>query len=105
MKENELTHLIDYEILKEWGFEWGTYMIFNKQKIVTVYFIQDTSHTNKFLFQPVVLQWCSGKKWTILMLIEEKEKIQNVFFEGEITGKINLRTILKSVLVFKPKKV
>lgn len=100
MPEEKLKHILDYKLLKAWGFVWAEKR-FNG-KIVTAYLAKYT-HTDMFGFDDIHIAYMPnqnvGNTW-IISLLETKK----VLFEGVIPDKETLEVILKSTLIFKPNK-
>ena len=99
-----MKHLIDYEILKDWGFEWGAKDNFNGEDICTLYILSDTGHTDMFGFEPIILQMFPDFTLGHIWVLSAFKKDVKTLFTGVIGSKEALKQILKSCIVFKPNK-
>ena len=104
VNESELVHLLNYEILKKWGFMWATYQDYNGKSVVTSY-VAETRHTDLHNFQPIAISWFLGPNCNKIWFIDtlaDKKKDRSILFRGIINSDTALRYILSSTLIFKP---
>lgn len=96
-----LTHILNYDILKEWGFVWGQ----NMDGQVMNYYIERKyafSHLAAGnLLLSVYPDLCGNRKWA-LSLCNEKECV-NLYF-GLIPNDEVLTMVLENTLVYKDMK-
>jgi len=96
-----MKHILDQKILKKWGFKWAQ----TEKDTVISYVIDNTSHTDMFLGDPVMLAMYpdpnTGVKW-YLTALGGKNTQDRVLFSGQIPSWKDLDCILKCTLIFKP---
>lgn len=100
-----MKHLLDYELLKEWGFEWAIKTDFGDDKdVVNSYLKKDSGETDMHFFAPISLSFYPDPNLNIKWYLEYlgKHPGGRRLFKGSIKDNNTLRCILESCLVFKP---
>ena len=104
-----MKHLLDYELLKEWGFEWAVKREYAGEELVDSYIMLSSIHTDMFGFMPISLSFYQHENvnviW-VLSVVGAKDgggtKVDTLF-KGKINNREDLLKILELCLVFKPK--
>lgn len=104
-----MKHILDYNLLQEWGFEWACKNNLNGEEYAVWYMLTDKYYSDANYFKPVMIQLVPhplfGFQW--MMYYKEtgkKIKTTDVIFRGIITSNVHLEHILESVIVYKPKR-
>lgn len=101
-----MRHILDYKILKEWGFVWSTKRTIAGVEYCTSYFKEKTDETDAHGFRSITLMMLPHPNYNaqwIMSYLDSKSQF-DVLFRGRIADKYALNKILKSCIVFKPKK-
>ena len=102
-----MKHLLNYEILQEYGFVWASANDYGGKKIVDSYIKQDSSETDAHNFRPISLQMFYHpnfhSQWIMSYCIDKPDTIHTLF-RGRIGNDKALKQILESCVVFKPSK-
>lgn len=105
VNENDLTHLLDYDILREWGFVWASYKVMGEKKVVSCY-VKLATHSTYHWFKRLTLSMHYDQnvavKWILFRDGDEILNSKDTLFQGRIKGKIALSYIMKSCVIFKP---
>ena len=98
-----MKHLLDYDVLKEYGFDWATT---SKTDQCVLSYITKFDHTDLHGFGSSI--WLQRIPHPTFMWIWHLSVIDSgdstVLFQGQIRNTKALKVILKSTLVFKKKK-
>ena len=96
----KMRHILDYDILQEWGFVWAAQ---NDDGVVVVYATPDTWHTDMFFGKEIGLYLMPDNntitKWHLCVLGDVPG---GDLFRGVINSKEDLECILRCTLIFKP---
>lgn len=97
-------HLLNYDILQDWGFEWTYLVDINDEKVARSYFLAgDKMNTDYHRFCNLYVSFLPSPngfiEWNICRTNRNESE---TLFRGKIDGDDSLETILKSVLIFKP---
>lgn len=98
-----MKHLIDFNILKEWGFDWSSVENINGEQLVTGYIKTSTTESDFHSFKPLSLAMHSNlniNQYWILARISEED--HDILFKGKINDIDALKCILDACVVFKP---
>lgn len=101
-----MKHLLDYDILKEWGFAWATKKEYGDDDIVVSYLKAESFESDVHDFKSILLSLyphSNFARYWMISYLGAKEKT-DVLFRGRIEGKQDLECILKSCLIFKPRE-
>ena len=92
-----MKHLLDYKILKEWGFIWAEK---DDNGVCTGYLKQDTSDTDMFGLMPIFLSVYCHPNLNMIWIMSVLSDDGDVLFHGKINNK-DLNSILKACLIWK----
>lgn len=101
-KPPELTHLLDYSLLQEWGFVWANDgLMKDGWNIVNSYFTEfGRADIRSIVGAKVMLQRTGHDEWQLShTMIRDEDRI---LFVGRIRSRKELRTILYTTLIHKP---
>jgi hypothetical protein len=105
--KKKLKHILDYNVLKEWGFIWAEK---TNENVVIFYVTKEpTLQTDAHGFRNISLMVVRTDSWYrwLLSTVDcskrygKKDKGMILFF-GVIKDKESLKTILESTIMFKP---
>jgi hypothetical protein len=102
-----MKHIINYDILKDWGFAWATTKEYPDGEIVVDSYLQkDTTHTDAHDFRDIILSLLYHPNFSPYWVLSysNAETEFDVLFRGMIQDDKTLECILESCLVYKPCK-
>lgn len=104
-----MKHILDYNLLQEWGFKWAMKGKLNGEEHAIWYMLTNKFYSEANYFKPVMIQLVPHPlfmfQWMIFYYEEGKEtKPTDVIFRGIIKNRDYLECILQSVIVYKPNK-
>ena len=104
-----MEHILNYEILQEWGFVWADKRKIGEKEVVISYFKKESYETDAHGFKPIVLMMFSHPNFSAQWIMQYLEKDDddsddNTLFKGIITDDKALKQILKACVFFKPNK-
>ena len=100
-----MKHILDYDILKEWGFVWAAKQDFGSGDVVTSYLKEKSFETDAHGFRSITLTMLPHQNFNIhwIMSYLDADSSIDTLFRGRITSKTALECILKSCVFFKPR--
>lgn len=103
-KSKRRRHLLNYNVLQEWGFQWASKA---PEGYVTSYLAPWMTFGDQFVGSVIIMMvpdMNTTYKWNISDSgYGKKGTLRQDLFRGQIKDKNTLETVLKSVLIFKPK--
>lgn len=99
-----MKHILDYNILKEWGFTWAERRYFpSSKKLVISYFLDESKiRTDMFSRQSFGLFLLPHPNISEYWILSPLERDEEPLFKGQIKNDTALKHILESTLIFKP---
>lgn len=97
-----MEHLIDYDILKKWGFVTASTITYNEKTFVDSYVTEKAPFTDFFAFNHIMMSVHPQPNIGYIWVISVMSKHDWTIFKGKISGKVALQQILKSCIIFKP---
>ena len=99
-----MEHILDYDILQEWGFVSALTSDFGNGPVVTSYYKENTYGTDAHLYRSITLTMFPHDNFNVQWImhsLDAKSPLDNVP-RGTIENKTTLECILNSCIVFKP---
>ena len=98
-----MKHLLDYNLLQEWGFIWATRKDFGNGLIVTSYEKSSTSNTDAHGFKAIQLRLVIHLNFSHFYELSYSPYTgtNDILFRGVIRSKKTLDCVLRSCIVFK----